>query len=91
MKPKKRKEDFSLLTASIVEMFPQTLAAHNFYKDMILDGIQAKMAATEVRKQPHPRRQRRHQKARRRQRLLEHLRQHRHRRWHRQRRRPRHR
>jgi hypothetical protein len=41
----KRKEDFLLLTASMADMDPWVLAAHNFYKDMILDEIDTKMAA----------------------------------------------
>jgi hypothetical protein len=41
---KKRKEDFLLLTASTVIMDPRVLTTHNFYKDMILDEIDAKMA-----------------------------------------------
>jgi hypothetical protein len=34
-----------LLTASMAGMDPRVLAAHNFYKEMILDEIDAKMAA----------------------------------------------
>jgi hypothetical protein len=41
---KKCKEDFLLLTASMIGMDPRVPAAHNFYKDMILDEIDAKMA-----------------------------------------------
>jgi hypothetical protein len=43
---KKCKEDFLLLTASMIGMDPRVLVAHNFYKDMIHDEIDAKMAAT---------------------------------------------
>jgi hypothetical protein len=39
---KKRKEDFMLLTALTVGRDPQVLVAHNFYKDMILNEIDAK-------------------------------------------------
>jgi hypothetical protein len=39
------------------------LAAHNYYKVMILDEIDAKIATPKQRQQPHLRRQRRHQKA----------------------------
>jgi hypothetical protein len=42
---KKRKEHFMLLTASADDMDPWVLPAHNFYKDMILDKIDTKMAA----------------------------------------------
>jgi hypothetical protein len=41
---KKRKEDFMLLTASAAGMDLRVLAAHNFYRDMILNEINAKMA-----------------------------------------------
>jgi hypothetical protein len=44
----KRKEDFALLTASTAGMSPRRLAAHNFYKGMILGDIEAKMAAAEA-------------------------------------------
>jgi hypothetical protein len=64
-----QKEDFSLLTASTVGMDPRTLAAHNLYKDMILDEIHAKMAAMEATATPAG--------ASGRQRLLVHLRRHR--------------
>jgi hypothetical protein len=45
---KKCKEDFSMLTASTVGMDPRTLAAHSYYKVMILDEIDAKIAAAEA-------------------------------------------
>ncbi|KAK1633117.1 hypothetical protein QYE76_007432 [Lolium multiflorum] len=49
----KRRDDMSLLRASIEGISPRTRAAHNFFKGQILDDIEAKMAA------PTPRRQRR--------------------------------
>lgn len=42
---KKRKDDFMLLTASTAGMDPRVMAAHNYYKDMILAEIDAKIAA----------------------------------------------
>jgi hypothetical protein len=48
MKLKKRKYDFSLLTASRVGMDPRTLAAHNYYKVMILDEIDTKITAAKA-------------------------------------------
>ncbi|KAK1667058.1 hypothetical protein QYE76_055217 [Lolium multiflorum] len=48
MELKKRKEDMSLLTASIAGMSLRTRAVHNFYKGMILDDIEAKRAAAEA-------------------------------------------
>jgi hypothetical protein len=48
MEFKKRKEDMSLLTASTAGMFPRARAAHNFYKGIILDDIEAKMATAEA-------------------------------------------
>jgi hypothetical protein len=51
---KKRKENFMILTASTAEMDPRVLAVHNFYKVMILDEIDAKMATSTL-KWPRPR------------------------------------
>jgi hypothetical protein len=48
MKLKKHKENFSMLTASTVGIDPQTLEVQNYYKIMILDEIDAKIAAAEV-------------------------------------------
>jgi hypothetical protein len=48
MELKKRKEWMSLLTVSISRMSPQKRAAHNFYKGIILDNIEAKMVTAEA-------------------------------------------
>jgi hypothetical protein len=48
MELKKRKEDMSLLIALTAGMSPRTRAALNFYKGMILDDIEAKMAVAEA-------------------------------------------
>jgi hypothetical protein len=51
---KKRKEDSMLLTMSTEGMDPLVLVAHNFYKDMILNEISAKMAAVASSSTPTP-------------------------------------
>jgi hypothetical protein len=43
---KKHKEDIHALDRVNNGMDPRVLAAHNFYKDMILDKIAAKTAAS---------------------------------------------
>jgi hypothetical protein len=48
IKIKKHKEDFSMSTTSTVGMDPRTLATHNYYKGMILDGIHAKILVAEA-------------------------------------------
>jgi hypothetical protein len=48
MELNKRYEDMFLLTASTAGMSPWTRVAHNFYKGMIIDDIEAKMAAAEA-------------------------------------------
>jgi hypothetical protein len=45
---KKRKEDFSPLTALTVEMDLWTMVAHNYYKGMILNEIDVKIVAAEA-------------------------------------------
>jgi hypothetical protein len=49
---KNHKEYFMILTASIVGMDPRVLVAYNFYKDMIPDKIDAKMAAVALATMP---------------------------------------